>query len=915
MKNDNPLRSLFCEIIEGRCLDGTWSLESSWADVKALISNDIAFRAIQQAILATPDFQKELKKNYKRLILQMKDIYSSDKKCIRSVLEQMCFVIEYYTSFESVNQALQARHDITAITNSSDLENHHLFAIINRRPYFLTRIFKEILAIRKVQFEELEARKRLEKQHRFKELLERRFQNKHVAVFSWKDVAEVLQDEDVYWDIDDSTRRELFFEYQKEKTAKNSHQSANIQIKDEGIYICPNSSNVTEAELEPSSEASSSTCNADVKKLNHIDSFWPGEKIIMHTDVEETVFSGPISTSDDCFSNGYGHMLEEGKFDFVTHMSSDELPTVIHGIENMEAEAGEVNGPSISLSTGIERAGQDVCYVGDGHVVDCTILEYHPVIADCDTTSSALVDQTNISQKSELQCLGLDQTVFSSSSLQTHDSSLNTEINQQSHNAEQSGSLPNITVMNEFQSQSSCHSQNMSVSNRSTSSTGSSRDTEWDLKFDSLLSWAAGNGYRSVPYNTVYEMSTDGKPFWLGKWFRNLQANFFDGKLVNHRYMRVKRALENSLISWLDSSDQGLAHSSNNISNFRPAKDKLTSFSIQLGSETNILKTKIYQTLTVRGIGWDMCKSSGKLLKTRFNKRLLKIRSDLDVHIDKWLPPPAVVTLTATPTPDHILMMSGESDLVGTSQASFTTPVSDEKRPASGNSNNPLAIMMLQPKCNALKANTSDGWYDSRGHKRRRERSASSPSSQKVSAEDDVCAVCLDGRSPHSNQIIYCDRCDVPVHVGCYIDEDKLPQTELWFCDTCEANKDPSTLACVFCPRRGGAYKKTSEPGVWAHVQCANWITDVGYKRRLKCYDLDVMDQKRFKLVCEPCGRVGQGACIQCAYKLCRVAGHVPCVLDPNSGFTHTIIGNKAGAADWLVFCPKHAKHMPPDSP
>jgi hypothetical protein len=119
--------------------------------------------------------------------------------------------------------------------------------------------------------------------------------------------------------------------------------------------------------------------------------------------------------------------------------------------------------------------------------------------------------------------------------------------------------------------------------------------------------------------------------------------------------------------------------------------------------------------------------------------------------------------------------------------------------------------------------------------------------------EDDVlCQVCYGGESEESNQILYCDRCNVPVHQSCY-GIPNIPEGD-FYCDLCEALHDHSAnnkkkqaalfkeaMFCVLCGLRHGAMKPVVEvssrgkrqrssfeednekqlPRQWVHVNCA----------------------------------------------------------------------------------------------
>ena len=102
--------------------------------------------------------------------------------------------------------------------------------------------------------------------------------------------------------------------------------------------------------------------------------------------------------------------------------------------------------------------------------------------------------------------------------------------------------------------------------------------------------------------------------------------------------------------------------------------------------------------------------------------------------------------------------------------------------------------------------------------------------------DDVVCACCLDGRVTKSNNIIHCDRCNVPVHQLCY-GVTPLPKND-WYCNVCkklkrESGKSPSakekSISCELCKKGGGAMKATDD-AKWVHVLCAYFIPEISDK-------------------------------------------------------------------------------------
>lgn len=88
---------------------------------------------------------------------------------------------------------------------------------------------------------------------------------------------------------------------------------------------------------------------------------------------------------------------------------------------------------------------------------------------------------------------------------------------------------------------------------------------------------------------------------------------------------------------------------------------------------------------------------------------------------------------------------------------------------------------------------------------------------------DDVCGVCFDGTSDDTNQIVYCDGCDIAVHQDCY-GILLIPEGH-WFCQKCES-PDKDSISCVLCFKKNGSFKQTID-GEWVHLVCAYNIPEL----------------------------------------------------------------------------------------
>ena len=189
---------------------------------------------------------------------------------------------------------------------------------------------------------------------------------------------------------------------------------------------------------------------------------------------------------------------------------------------------------------------------------------------------------------------------------------------------------------------------------------------------------------------------------------------------------------------------------------------------------------------------------------------------------------------------------------------------------------------------------------------------------------------------PPPNLIVFCERCDLAVHQGCY-GVNALPEGE-WLCWPCreheaaaradagnaparpprwaaeaaDAPAKPTTggsfdCVCALCPVRRGAFRRTVDSRSWVHVPCALWHAETGVRAGPAVNavtGVGAVRADRRGVRCSECGRT-EGAIVRCAQSGCGAVFHPICAR--NHGGHLSMAPAPTGARRlYRCYCPLH---------
>ncbi|EYB84022.1 hypothetical protein Y032_0324g2531 [Ancylostoma ceylanicum] len=170
--------------------------------------------------------------------------------------------------------------------------------------------------------------------------------------------------------------------------------------------------------------------------------------------------------------------------------------------------------------------------------------------------------------------------------------------------------------------------------------------------------------------------------------------------------------------------------------------------------------------------------------------------------------------------------------------------------------------------------------------------------------EEAACDICRACESEPDDEMVFCDGCNLCVHMSCY-GLQVLPPGE-WLCMKCRYcfGRNPP---CILCPTIGGALKCTDKKNQWAHVVCALWIHECrfgDFEKREPITCIDEIQEERWTAKCSICD-TRQGACINCSVSSCKTSFHVTCAL--RSGLEMRIEQDSDDDKVHMIsLCPRH---------
>ncbi|CAM9918429.1 unnamed protein product, partial [Ectocarpus sp. 8 AP-2014] len=149
--------------------------------------------------------------------------------------------------------------------------------------------------------------------------------------------------------------------------------------------------------------------------------------------------------------------------------------------------------------------------------------------------------------------------------------------------------------------------------------------------------------------------------------------------------------------------------------------------------------------------------------------------------------------------------------------------------------------------------------------------------------------------------------------------------TKEWYCSPCSAGVHPSTLACRFCPNRGGALKRCTD-GSWGHILCAFWIPECCFLDPQKMEPIGSINRRgqaggveKFlpsfrSRKCYVCGTSG-GSAIRCHSASCKFHLHPMCgskagsvYMEIETTMKRGVDGTEHESVNLVAKCPRHNK-------